>query len=98
MSELPERIAEATRRALINLPSSVRPNEVHDAHVALIAAMDPALGPDRLVVAGPLESELEDLRTTLAIVRGQRDEWEQIATGYRQRLQAAGIGLSNVSS
>lgn len=45
-----------------------------------------------------LEAELANLRKTLAEVRAQRDEWEQIATGYRHRLLSTGVGLSNVSS
>lgn len=65
MSELPERTVEATWRAvhaLADVEWGWGTSELCDtkfaADISLAAAMDPALGPDRLVVAGPFEQEI----------------------------------------
>lgn len=98
MSALPLKIVDALGDGL---PFTLPPGELREA---LEGTMDPALGADRLVVAGPLESELRELvdecvglRKKLTEVRAQRDEWEQIATGYRHRLLSTGVGLSRIT-
>lgn len=59
MSALPERTVEAARNGFINAaPQSVWGANTASATATLFAAMDPALGPDRLVVAGPHEQEI----------------------------------------
>lgn len=56
MSEIPKRTVEAANAELFNQVRWLDINPYVPA--ALAAAMDPALGPDRLVVAGPHEQEV----------------------------------------
>lgn len=59
MSVLPERTVEFARHAVVSSHHDCV-NSSTAASDTLIAAMDPALGPDRLVVAGPFEQEIID--------------------------------------
>lgn len=65
MSALPERTVEAAARVVYDEAACEHDDEVttFKAHAdrVIAAAMDPALGPDRLVVAGPFEQEVIEM-------------------------------------
>lgn len=66
-----------------------------DPFAAIGNAMDPDLGADRLVVAGPLEAEVAALRAALTDMRGWADVYEDHMSAHHFDQRAAAMARAD---